>query len=74
MARDLLRNGVKIEELKSKNDEFILHLVSDDEKKITKYIRNISEKYSNIDSIDIKRISQTPEDLLYRGILKVSFL
>ncbi len=58
IARDLLRNGVKIEELKSKNDEFILHLVSDDEKKITKYIRNISEKYSNIDSIDIKRISQ----------------
>ncbi len=54
--------------------ELILHLVSDDEKKITNILGISSEKYSNIDSIDIKRISQTPEDLLYRGVLKVSFL
>ncbi len=63
IAKDLLSNGVKIEELKSNSDEFTLYLVSNDDKKITKYIKDISSKYSkSIKSIDIKRISQTPED------------
>jgi len=75
IAKDLIENGVKIEELKSDGDNFTLYLVSGDDKKITKYIKYISSKYSkDIKHIDIKRISQTEEDLLYRGILKVSFL
>jgi len=75
IAKDLIENGVKIEELKSDGDNFTLYLVSGDDKKITKYIKYISSKYSKtIKHIDIKRISQTPEDSLYRGILKVSFL
>jgi DNA gyrase/topoisomerase IV subunit A len=74
-ARDLVGHGVKLEEMKSEEDTFFLFVVSDDDKKITKYIKYISKKYfDKIKSIDIKRISLSEEDLLYRGILKVSFI
>jgi len=74
-CKRLIKNGVKIEELKSSNDNFTIYLVSDDDKKITKYIKDISERHSRkIKSIDIKRISQTEEDSLYRGILEVNFI
>ncbi len=74
-ARDLIEYGVKLEEMKSNEDFFTLFVVSDDDKKITKYIKYISKKYfDKIKSIDIKRISISQEDLLYRGILEVSFI
>ncbi len=74
-ARDLIEYGVKLEEMKSSEDFFTLFVVSDDDKKITKYIKYISKKYfDKIKSIDIKRISISQEDLLYRGILEVSFI
>jgi hypothetical protein len=74
-ARDLSDYGVKLEELKSNEDFFTLFVVSDDDKKITRYIKYISKKYSkNIKNIDIKRISVTEEDSLYRGVLEVSFI
>ncbi len=74
-ARDLIEYGVQLEEMKSNEDNFTLFVVSDDDKKITKYIKYISKKYFNtIKQIDIKRISLTEDDLLYRGILEVGFI
>jgi len=60
--------------MSSKENEFTIDIVSNDDKKITKYIKYISEKYfDDIENIDIKRISVS-EDGLYRGILKVSYI
>jgi hypothetical protein len=74
-AKDLIKYDVKVERIGSKEDIFTLLVVSNDDKKITKYIKHISKKYfDKIKNIDIKRISISEDDLLYRGILKVSFI
>ncbi|HHC11564.1 MAG TPA: hypothetical protein ENK79_02885 [Campylobacterales bacterium] len=71
---DLTKYELKLEKLSSHEDNFTLYIVSDDDKKITKYIKYISRKYfDSIRNIDIKRISVS-EDSLYRGILKVSYI
>jgi uncharacterized membrane protein YciS (DUF1049 family) len=73
-AHDLLKYEVKLEKMNTQGDTFTLYLVSDDDKKITKYIKYISKKYfDSIKNIDIKRIA-VEEDGLYRGILKVSYI
>jgi hypothetical protein len=73
-AMDLVNHEVKLEEMQSSEDNFTIYIVSDDDKKITKYIKYISKKYfDNIKNIDIKRISVS-DDGLYRGILKVSYI
>ncbi|NOZ90517.1 MAG: hypothetical protein GXO60_04435 [Epsilonproteobacteria bacterium] len=73
-AKDLIKYEVKLEEMSSDEDNFTLHIVSDDDKKITKYIKYISKKYfDSIKNIDIKRIA-VDKDGLYRGILKVSYI
>jgi len=74
-AHDLIDYEVQLEKLTSDEDSFILAIVSDDDKKITKYIKYISKKYFNdIKNIDIERISIDNKDSLYRGILKVSYI
>ncbi len=74
-AHDLIDYDVQLEEMRSNEDYFTLFVVSNDDKKITKYIKYISKKYfDKIKSIDIKRISISEDDLLYRGILEVSFI
>lgn len=73
-GKDLIDFKVFVEEIYSDQDTFTLHLISEDEKNITKYIKRISEKYSKkIDAIDIKRIEINTKDSLYRGILKVNY-
>ncbi|MCK4442350.1 MAG: hypothetical protein KAU90_10110, partial [Sulfurovaceae bacterium] len=73
-AIDLTKYELKLEKMSSHEDNFTLYIVSNDDKKITKYIEYISKKYfDSIKNIDIKRISVS-EDSLYRGILKVSYI
>jgi len=73
-AKDLTKYSVHVEKILSNDDEFTLHLLSSDEKFITKYIKFISKEYSlNIKDIDIKRIEIDNKDHLYRGILKVTY-
>ncbi|MBU1668364.1 hypothetical protein KKC13_08070 [bacterium] len=73
-GEDLKKFDVNVEEIFSDEDTFTLHLLSADEKNITKYIKHISEKYSKeIKVIDIKRIEINRKDSLYRGVLKVSY-
>jgi len=73
-GEDLKKFGVNVEEISSDEDTFTLHLVSADEKNITKYIKHISKEYSKeIKVIDIKRIEINRKDALYRGVLKVSY-
>ncbi len=73
-AHDLTAYDVKVEKIISKGDTFFLYMVSKDEKKLTQYIRYISEKYfSKIDNINIERIEMDNKDTKYRGILEVSY-
>jgi hypothetical protein len=73
-AKDLKKHEVHVERIVSNEDEFTLHLLSSDEKQITKYIKYISKEYSfHIQTIDIKRIEIDDKDKLYRGILKVNY-
>ncbi len=73
-AKDLKKFDLHVEEIFSNEDSFTLHLISKDEKNITKYIKYISKEYfSEIAAIDIKRIEFNEEEYLYRGILKVSY-
>ncbi len=74
-AHDLIRYGVAVEQINSSDDLFTLSIVSNDDKKITQYIKYISKKYfDKINKIDIKKISISDEDSLYRGVLEVSFI
>jgi len=73
-ALDLEKFEVKLEEMQSHENNFVLFVLSDDDKKITKYIKYISEKYfSKIKKIDIKRIEFSEKDRFYRGILEVRY-
>ncbi len=71
-AIDIENFDVNINELSSKNNNFILSLLSKDEKEITRLIKHISEKhFDEINSIDIEMISKDPGSEYYTGILKV---
>ncbi len=73
-SKDLEKYDLHIEEIFSENDDFILHLVSNDEKNITKYIKYVSKKYfKEIRIIDIKRIELDEKERIYRGVLKVKY-
>ena len=73
-ARDLVNYDVKLERMISQQNTFMFSMVSNDEKKITKYIKYISKKYfDEIKNINIERIDNENDDALYRGILKVSY-
>lgn len=73
-AKDLKEFKVHVERIESKDDTFTLHLLSIDEKAITKYIKHISSEYSlMIDSINIERIEIDDKDKFYRGVLKVVY-
>jgi len=73
-SKDLEKFKLQIEEIYSTNDTFTIHLISKDEKNITKYIKYVSKEYfKEIKSIDIKRIELDEEASLYRGVLKVEY-
>ena len=73
-AKDLTGNEVQVEKISSYEDKYTLHMVSPDEKKLTKYIKFISKKYfEEINKIDIHRIEMDDKDTQYRGILEVGY-
>ncbi|CAA6816684.1 MAG: FIG00470756: hypothetical protein [uncultured Sulfurovum sp.] len=73
-SKDLEKFSVNLEQILSKDDSFTFHLLSKDEKNITKYIKYVSKQYFNeIRIIDIKRIELDEKDSMYRGILKVDY-
>ena len=73
-SKDLAKHHLHLEQLFSNEDSFVLHLISVDEKNITRYIKDVSKRYfKDIRSIDIKRIEYDEKTKLYRGVLKVEF-
>ena len=73
-SKDLEKHHLHVEEIFSEEDSFTLHLLSKDEKNITRYIKDVSKRYfDEIASIDIKRIDFSEKDGFYRGVLKVVY-
>jgi len=73
-SKDLEKFHLHIDEIFSEDDKFTLHLLSADEKNITKYIKYVSKKYfDDIKNINIKRIEFDNKDSVYRGVLKVEY-
>jgi hypothetical protein len=73
-SKDLEQFKLYVEAIYSEEDNFTIHLISKDEKDITKYIKHVSKKYFNdIKNIDIRRIELDSKDLMYRGVLKVNY-
>lgn len=58
--------------LKSENDTLWISLVSSDDRKLTEFIKHVSDKhFKDIKEIDVEKIEKDPENNYYRGILKV---
>lgn len=72
IAEELDRYGVHVEEMKSENDTIWLALVSSEDRKLTEFIKHISDNYfQEIKQIDIEMIKKDPGSSYYKGLLKV---
>ena len=72
LSNDLAQHGVKTTLIQSNRDAYSLLLLSPNDTKITKLIKDISEKYYNeINSVDIEMIEKDTNSTLYKGLLKV---
>jgi Tfp pilus assembly protein PilN len=72
IAKDISKFDVKILEISSKGDLLEITLISNDDKKITEFIKYISAKYfKDLKFIDIKEIAKEDDSDFFTGILKV---
>jgi hypothetical protein len=72
LSKDLAAFDVKTNAIKSDMDSYSISLVSPSDKKITRLIKAISDKYYNeIQLIDIKTIQKDKNSTFYQGVLKV---
>lgn len=74
IAEELSQYGVHVEKLQSKDNTFLLSLVSSEDRKLTELIHYISENHFNeMNQIDIELIQKDPVSNYYKGLLKVDF-
>jgi len=71
-SNELDQFGVNVDRIYSDEDVIFVSMVSSDERKLTKFIKYISNKhFKEIRNIDIKRIDKDPETEYYKGLLRV---
>ncbi len=71
-AKNIRKFKVNTDLITSDGDTFVFHLLSKDNKEITRLIKYISEKhFDKINSIDIAEISKDADNGFYSGTLKV---
>ncbi len=71
-AKDIRKFKVNTDFISSDGDTFTFHLLSKDNKEITRLIKHISEKhFDEINSIDIAEISKDADNGFYSGVLRV---
>ncbi len=72
IAEELIKYGVNVDMMYSKNDTIWVSLVSSSDRKLTEVIKYISDTHFNeISQIDIELIEKDPESSYYKGLLKV---
>lgn len=71
LSQDLLRYGVKIKSIISKENEIKWNVISNDDKKITNFINFISHKKNDKYHIDTKKIQKDGNTTEYISTLKV---
>jgi len=72
LSKDLAKFDVKTNAIRTDMDSYSISLISPNDKKITKLIKTISDKYYNdIQLIDIKTIQKDKNSTFYQGVLRV---
>ena len=71
LSQDLLNFGIKIKNLDSKENNIIIDVISNSDKKITNFIKFISHKKINKYHIETDRIEKENNENRYRSTLKV---
>lgn len=72
-SKDIRKFDVNTNVIKSDNDNFTFHIISKDDKEITRLIKYISENHFNeISSIDIALIEKNPINGYYVGVLEIA--
>ncbi|MDD5359628.1 MAG: hypothetical protein PHI79_01510 [Sulfurovaceae bacterium] len=69
LSNDLKKFGVTIEKFQNKDNNFSIGLVGDNDKKITEFIKFISEKNINIQNINMKLLEKDQNGSFYQGVL-----
>lgn len=69
LSNDLKKFGVTIEKFQNKDNNFSIALIGDNDKKITEFIKYISEKNTNIQNIDMKLLEKDQNSSFYQGVL-----
>ena len=74
IAKVLNKFDVKVNLMYTENDTLWLSLLSTDDRKLTEFIKYISDTYfEKISQIDIELINKEPDGIYYNGLLKVEF-
>ena len=72
IADDLNKLDVHVNSIYSDKDTIWLSLLSSDDRKLTEFIKHVSDSYfDEIQQIDIEMIEKNPESSYYKGLLKV---
>jgi hypothetical protein len=69
LSNDLKKFGVTIEKFQNKDNNFSIALVGDNDKKITEFIKYISEKNTNIQNINMKLLEKDQNSSFYQSVL-----
>jgi len=71
LAQDLNKNNLKVSAISSNNDIYTLTLKSDTDKKITEFIKYVTQTRPQVEKIDVEKISFDEESKLYTAEVEV---
>lgn len=69
LSNDLKKFGVTIEKFQNNDNNISISLAGDNDKKITEFIKFISEKNTNIENINMKLLEKDQNSSFYQGVL-----
>lgn len=71
LTQDLNKNNIKVEQIASDKDVYTLVLKSSSDKKITEFIKYVTQNRSEVGKIDIEKISLNEADNIYTTEVEV---
>ena len=74
LSNDLKKFDVTIQRFQNKDNNFSIGIVGDNDKKITEFIKFISEKNTNIKNINMKLLEKDQNSSFYQGVLTMELL
>lgn len=71
LSNDLKKFGVTIQKFQNNDNNFSIGLIGDNDKKITEFIKFISEKNENIKNINMRLLEKDQNSSFYEGVLRM---